>query len=133
MSHVISRSLMTVGLAFVLTLSACGTGDSACAAVPMPAPPPAPRPAPAPRPVYKAPAPKPAAPKPAAPKAAPKPPPPPPKIYRPASPRMDRFSPTYDYRSYYNRPATDHTPLLLVLAMNGAFSPSHPAPSCQPR
>lgn len=125
---------MAVGLAFVLTVSACGTGDSACAAVPMPAPPaPRPAPPPPPRPVYKAPAPKPAAPKPAAPKAAPKPVrPSPPPIYRPASPRMDRFSPSYDYRSYYNRPQTDLTPLLLVMAMNGAFSPSHPAPSCQP-
>jgi hypothetical protein len=128
MNRAISRSLLALGLASVLALSACGGNDSACAA---PAPKP---PAPKPAPVYKAPAPapKPAAPKPVAPKPASRPYVPPRlPIYRPADPRMNRYSPSYNYRTVYVQHQTDHTPLLMLMAMNGMFSPTHQ--ECEPK
>lgn len=145
----ISRSLLVLGLTSVLALSACGGNQNACAvpmSLPMPAPNPAPKP-PAPKPpVYRAPAPaapKPAAPKPAAPKPVPKPvqkpyvPPKPLPIYRPTyrqpDPRMNRSSPNYDYRTVYVQHRTDHTPLLMLMAMNGMFSSDQPIQECEPR
>jgi hypothetical protein len=123
-------------LAATLALTACGNDcpqpqslAPAAMVVPM-APPKPPAPAPAPKPAPKAPAPAPA-PKPAAPKpAAPKPyvPPPPRSVYRPPDPRMDRRSPSYNYRTVYVNHQTDHTPLLLMMAMNGMFDNPQPAP-----
>jgi hypothetical protein len=126
----------------VASLTACGsnpcpqsmaaTMQPVSMSLPMPAPVPAPKPpapAPKPAPVYKAPAPapKPAAPQPVAPKPVQRPYVPPRlPIYRPADPRMDRYSTSYNYRTVYVQHQTDHTPLLMLMAMNGMFSsPDH--------
>jgi hypothetical protein len=46
---------------------------------------------------------------------------------------MDRRSPNYDYRSVYVHHQTDHMPLLMLMAMSGAFSPSQPIQECESR
>lgn len=53
-----------------------------------------------------------------APKVAPKPyvPPPPPPIYRPSY-----RTPSHDYRTVYVQSQADHSPLLWMMAMQGAF------------
>jgi outer membrane biosynthesis protein TonB len=129
-------------LAASLALTACGNNcpqpqslgavQPVSMSVPMPAPVPAPKPpAPAPRPPAPkapAPAPKTPAPKPPAPKVPAKPviPKPPPSIYRPTPPIRN-------YRDIYVRHQTDHTPLLILLAMNGAFSSPQPIQECESR
>ena len=149
------KKLMVLALVLPM-LAACSTTEVNCpeafvleqgqvaGLVPMPAPapkpapprPPAPKPAapkaPAPAGPAKAP-PAPAAPKPQVQRPAPKPYKPPP-IYRPTDRNrpMTYGNPGYNYRNVYVTHQTDHTPLLWMLAMNGAMSNHNPQPvECQ--